>query len=65
MDPKVTAVTLHRIVSDGVSILPVEAVALVRQLWRMIDSDRCHGNQGRIPALDHIRLRRDGRVARF
>ncbi len=62
MDPKITAVTLHRIVSDGVSILPVEAVALVRQLWRMIDSDRRHGTQGRIPALDQVRLRSTGEL---
>ena len=62
MDPRITAVTLHRIVSDGVSILPVEAVALVRQLWRMIDSDRRHGTQGRIPALDHVRLRSTGEL---
>ena len=62
MDPRITAVTLHRIVSDGVSILPVEAVALVRQLWRMIDSDRRHGTQGRIPALDQVRLRSTGEL---
>ena len=62
MDPRITAVTLHRIVSDDVSILPVEAVALVRQLWRMIDSDRRHGTQGRIPALDQVRLRSTGEL---
>ena len=62
MDPRITAVTLHRIVSDGVSILPVEAVALVRQLWRMIDSDWRHGAQGRIPALDQVRLRSTGEL---
>ena len=62
MDPRITAVTLHRIVSDGVSILPVEAVALVRQLWRMIDADRRHGTQGRIPALDQVRLRSTGEL---
>jgi hypothetical protein len=62
MDPRITAVTLHRIVSDGVSILPVEAVALVRQLWRMIDSDRRHGPQERIPALDQVRLRSTGEL---
>ena len=62
MDPRITAVTLHRIVSDDVSILPVEAVALVRQLWRMIDSDRRHGTRGRIPALDQVRLRSTGEL---
>ena len=62
MDPRITAVTLHRIVSDGVSILPVEAVALVRQLWQMVDSDRRHGSQGRIPALDQVRLRSTGEL---
>ena len=62
MDPRITAVTLHRIVSDGVSILPVEAVALVRQLWQTVDSDRRHGSQGRIPALDQVRLRSTGEL---
>jgi Tol biopolymer transport system component len=62
MDPRITAVTLHRIVSDGVSILPVEAVALVRQIWQTVDSDRRHGSQGRIPALDQVRLRSTGEL---
>ena len=38
------------------------AVALVRQLWRMIDSDRRHDTQGRIPALDQVRLRSTGEL---
>ena len=62
MDPRITAVTLHRIVSDGVSILPVEAVALVRQLLHNVDSGCSHGAQGRIPALDQIRLRSTGEL---
>jgi hypothetical protein len=62
MDPRITAVTLHRIVSDGVSILPVEAVALVRQLWQTVDSDPRHCSQGRIPALDQVRLRSTGEL---
>ena len=61
MDPRITAVTLHRIVSDGVSILPVEAVALVRQLWQTVASDRRHSHD-RIPALDQIRLRSTGEL---
>ena len=62
MDTRISAVTLHRIVSDGVSILPVEAVALVRQLWQTVDSDRRPGSQGRIPALDQVRLRSTGEL---
>ena len=61
MDTRITAVTLHRIVSDGVSILPVEAVALVRQLWQTVASDRRH-RQDRVPALDQVRLRSTGEL---